>query len=143
MSNLDCSCTSCRSSDNPIFIAPSWFSAPPGLALPMVTRPDYWRNELLFRACDIERHPGPKRTLPLRGRDVLVQDVLPTTAQRYDVAVVEFENRCELETSMGSKSSSITVSTNLFCVRDPRTGTSRHSHFGLETLRASGEILWC
>ena len=32
-----------------------------------------------------------KRALPPRGRDVLVQDVLPTTAQRYDVAVSEFE----------------------------------------------------
>ena len=29
--------------------------------------------------------------VPLRGRDVLVQDVLPTTALRYDVAVSEFQ----------------------------------------------------
>ena len=70
----------------------------------------YWRDEMLYRAGDVERH-GPKRALPLRGRDVLVQDVLPTTVQRYDMAVAEFENICESETSMGSKSSSITVST--------------------------------
>ena len=35
------------------------------------------------------------------------------------------------------------ISSNLFGVRDPRTTTSRHSHFGLEALRASVEILWC
>ena len=40
---------------------------------------------------DIERTLGPKRALSPRGRDVLVQDVLPTAAQRYDVAVSEFE----------------------------------------------------
>ena len=79
----------------------------------------------------------------LRGRDVLVRNVPPTTAQRHDVAVSEFENICLSETSMGSKSSSITVSTNWVIVRDPRTGTSRHSHLGLEAPRASGEILWC
>ena len=39
---------------DPIFITPSWFSAPPGLALPIRSRPDYWRNELLYRAGDIE-----------------------------------------------------------------------------------------
>ena len=50
-----------------------------------------WRNELLYRAGGIERHLGPKRALPLRGRDVLAQDVLPTTAQRYNLAVSEFE----------------------------------------------------
>ena len=32
-----------------------------------------------------------KRALPLRGRDVLVQDVLPTAAQRFDMAVSELE----------------------------------------------------
>ena len=40
-----------------------------------------------------------------------MQDVLPT-AQRYDRAVAEVENCLEPETSMGSKSSSITVSIN-------------------------------
>ena len=92
---------------SPSFITPSWFSASSGLALHLGN----WRNELLHRAGDIERHPG-KRALSLRGRDVLVQDVLPTTAQRYGGAVAEFENICESETSMGSKSSSITVSMN-------------------------------
>ena len=53
------------------------------------SRADYWRRELLYRASDIERHPGPTQARPLRGQDVLVQDVLPTTAQRYDVAVSE------------------------------------------------------
>ena len=46
----------------------------------MGSRPEYWRNELLYRADDIERHPGPKRARPLRGRDVPIQDILPTTA---------------------------------------------------------------
>ena len=37
---------------------------------------------------------GPKkREFPLRRRDVLVQDVLPTAAQRYDVAVSELEEQ--------------------------------------------------
>ena len=31
---------------------------------------------------DIAIHPGPKRALPLRGRDILVQDFPPTTAQK-------------------------------------------------------------
>ena len=146
----DYSHTSCWPCDGSISIAPSWFSAPPGLTL--------WdrdqtavENELLYRADDIERLP--ERALPLRGRDFLVRDVLLTTAQRYDVAVSEFENFCESETSMGSKSSSITVSTD--CVisafhifgpalcQEPRTGTSRHSHFRRETLCASCAILWC
>ena len=39
---------------------------------------------------DIDRNPGPKRALPPRGRDVQVQDVLPTT-EGCDVAVTEFE----------------------------------------------------
>ena len=49
--------------DDPIFIAPSWFSAPPGLTLPTGAGPIYWRNELLCRIGDIERNPGPKRAL--------------------------------------------------------------------------------
>ena len=87
----NCSRTSCWSCDDPIFIAPSWFSAPPLLTLPTGAGPDHWRNELLYREGDIERHPGPKRALPSRGRDVPLQDALPTTAQHYDVAVSEFE----------------------------------------------------
>ena len=55
------------------------FSAPPGLALP-----DYWRNELLYRGGDIERH-------------VLVQVGLPTTALRYDVAVSEMEEHLRVK----------------------------------------------
>ena len=38
------------------------------------------------------------------------------------------------------------IFSNLFCVRHPRTGTSRRSHFGLEAQRASGEnivvLIW-
>ena len=52
------------------------------VSLPTGSRPDHWRLELLF-----ERHPGPKRALLPRRRDVLVQDVLLTSVQRYDVAV--------------------------------------------------------
>ena len=98
-----------------------WFSAPPGLALPLGSLPDNWRNELLNRAGDIERHQEPKRASSSRGREVLVQDVLPTTAQRYDGAVAEFENICESETSMGSRGSPITVSTKWVCVQHLRT----------------------
>ena len=113
----DCSHTSCWSCDDPIIIAPSWFSAPPGVTLPMGSRPHHWRNEF------IERHPGPKRPLPLRGWDVLVQDDLPTTVQRYDVAASESENNCLSGTSMGSKSSSITGLNELghLCIQYLRT----------------------
>ena len=52
----DFSRTSYWPCDDPIFIAPSWFSAPPGLTLPMGSLPDNWRNELLYRAGGIERH---------------------------------------------------------------------------------------
>ena len=64
----------------PIFIAPSWFNAPLALGLPAGAGLDYCRNESLYRGADIERYRGPKRSLPLRGLDVLVQDVLPTAA---------------------------------------------------------------
>ena len=80
------------------------------VSLPTGSRPDHWRLELLF-----ERHPGPKHALPPRRRDVLVQDVLLTSAQRYDDMtwpVSVCENMCESETCMDSKSSSTTVSTN-------------------------------
>ena len=40
------SLTSRRSRHDPIFIDPGWFSAPPGLALPAGSGPDYWRSEL-------------------------------------------------------------------------------------------------
>ena len=49
--------------DDPIFIAPSWFSAPPGLTLSTGAGPDFWRNELWNREGDIGRNPGPKRAL--------------------------------------------------------------------------------
>ena len=57
-----------------------------GLGLPTGSGPDYWRNESLYRSGDIERHPGPKRSLPWRGRNVLIH-----SAQHYDVAVAECE----------------------------------------------------
>ena len=52
---------------------------------------DNWRNELLYRAGDIERDPGLKRAPSSRGRDVLVQDVTSTAAQGFDGAVAYFE----------------------------------------------------
>ena len=48
-------------------------------------------SKLFSRAGDIERYPGPKRALPMRGRDVSMQDILPTTAQHNSVAAPEFE----------------------------------------------------
>ena len=80
---------------DPIFTTPSWFSASPSLALPTGSLPDNWRNELLHRAGDTKRHPGPKSVLSLRGRDVLVQDVLFTSVQRCDGAVAEVRKRFE------------------------------------------------
>ena len=56
----DWSHTSCWPCHDSIFITPSWFSEPPGLALPVGAGPDCWRNELLYRGGDIERHHGPK-----------------------------------------------------------------------------------
>ena len=104
--------TSCWLCHDPIFIDPHWFSAPPGLALPMGSRPDYWRKELLYRGGDIERNTGPRRALPPRGRDVLVQDFLPTTSQRYDVGVSEFEKYMRVRDIHGLKNSSTAVSIN-------------------------------
>ena len=39
-----------------IFVTPNWFSAPPGLTLLTGSRPDCWRNDLLYRGGDNERH---------------------------------------------------------------------------------------
>ena len=87
----DCSLTPSWPRRDPTFIAPSWFSAPPGLALPAGSRPDYWRNELLYRGGDVENHPGPERALLFRKRNVLLQEVASTIALRCDVAVSGFE----------------------------------------------------
>ena len=67
----DWSRTSCWLCHDPIFFTPSWFSAPPGLTLPVGLRPDYWRNEPLYRTD--------------------VRDLLHTAAQHEDVVVSEFE----------------------------------------------------
>ena len=59
----------------------------------------------------MERHPGPKRALPLQRQDVLMPGVLPTTAQHHDVAVSRFEKLlASRQRFMGSKNSSATVS---------------------------------
>ena len=80
--------TSCWPCYDPMLISPSWFSAPPGLTLPVGSRPDYWRNGLLYRAGDVERHPGQKRAILFRGRDVLMQPLghRPLTAN-FSVSV--------------------------------------------------------
>ena len=65
---FDWSHTSCWPCCDPTFMSSSWFNAPP-----MGSRPDYWRNEWLYRADDFARHPGPKRALPSRGRGVLIR----------------------------------------------------------------------
>ena len=43
-------------------------------------------NELLYREGDIERHAGPQRALPSQGRDVLMQDALPTKSWPFAVS---------------------------------------------------------
>ena len=105
----DCSHTSCWPCHDPIFITPSWFTAPPGLSLPMGST-TLLAKELLYRGGGIDINPGPKRALPPRGRDVLVQDVLPTTAQLYDVTASEFEEYLRVRDSHGSKNSLAAVS---------------------------------
>ena len=103
--------------------------------LPMRSRPDDWRHDLLYRECDIERRPGPKRALLLR--DVLLGDVLPTAARLFEVAVPGFEEYLRDETFMGAKNSS------LLRFRRPRTRSSKHSHLWRGALRAPSTILWC
>ena len=112
----------------PIFITPSWFSAPPGHALTMGSLPDNWRIELLYRAVDIERHPGLKRAFSSRGRDV--RDI-------HGVEELLDHGLHDLGHLLRA------ISSKLLCIRDSRTGTSRHSHLRLETLCASGPILCC
>ena len=84
---------------------------------------------------DHHQHPAPKRALSLRGRDVFVQDVLPTTAQRYDGPLQNWKifasQRHPWSPRIGSSLRSI--SSNPLCVWNPRTRTSRHSHFRIET----------
>ena len=69
----------------PVFVVPSGFTTPPGLALPMGSRPEYWRNELLYRGGDIEKHPGPEPPLSSR-QNAQLQSMPPNTALHYDEA---------------------------------------------------------
>ena len=67
---------------------------------------------MLYRGGDIEKNPGPKRALHPRIRDVLVQgvlvqDVMPTTAQRFHVSVSVSDLR--VRESDGSKNLSAGV----------------------------------
>ena len=64
-----------------VFIAPKWFTAPPGIPL--------WDGDQTFGEtnCCV----GPKRALTSQGRGVVVQDTLPTTAQHDDAGVSKFE----------------------------------------------------
>ena len=57
----DCALPLCWLRHDPVFVAPSWFSAPLGLTLPMGSRPEYWRNKLSHQWGDIEKHPGPQK----------------------------------------------------------------------------------
>ena len=117
---------------DPIFVTPSWFSAPPGLALPIRWLLDDWRKDLLYRAGDIKRHPEHKRALSWRGGDVLV------LAQRHDGAVADFEKYLSVRDIHGLEEPlnhglhelgylCVQYLRTCFCVRNPRTGTSRHS----------------
>ena len=47
--------TSCWPCYVPMFISPTWFSAPPRFLPAMGSRPGHWRNDLLYRGGDIER----------------------------------------------------------------------------------------
>ena len=46
---------------------------------------------------------GSKRALPSRGRGVLIQDILPTTAQHVDVAVLELEEYLRVKVIHGTE----------------------------------------
>ena len=50
-----------------------------------------------------ERHPGPARALLSRERSVLIQDLLPTTAQHCDVAVLKLENNLRVKDIHGPR----------------------------------------
>ena len=91
----------------------------------MGSRPHYWRNELLYRAGDIERHSGPKRARPLRGRDVPMQDILPTTAQHFDVAVSKLDKYLRVGKIRGPEKLVSHGSTNIRNRRFVRTETVR------------------
>ena len=62
----DWSPTSCWPRHDPTFVTANWLSAPPGLTLPTRSRPDYWRNDLLYPGGDSERH-GPKTRTSFRN----------------------------------------------------------------------------
>ena len=66
----DCSQASRWPDDEPIFVMPSWFSEPPGLTLPLRSKADHWRNELLNRASDIENTPAQVVRFPCKGRSL-------------------------------------------------------------------------
>ena len=139
----DCSYTSCWSCAEPIFITPSWFSAPWARHCLSGSHAS-WRTRNIVQVTSKDLLDRNARFLR-EDETSWCRTLCPRTAQRYDGTVAEFENICESETSTGSKSSSITVchrsgsslhpiSSHLLCVRNPRTGTSRHSHFWPEAL---------
>ena len=77
-----------------------------------------------------ERNPGSQRALHPRGRDVLVQDVRPTAAQRYDVAVSEFEEYLRVRDTHGLEE----------VVRDGPNGFCRACIQYLQVCFASGSL---
>ena len=73
---------------HPTFITPSWFSAPLVLILPL-NQNAAEMNICIVQVTDIERLVQNAR-FPCEDRDDPMQDILPTAAQLYDVAVSEF-----------------------------------------------------
>ena len=71
---------------DPIFVAPSWYTAPPGLGLPTEAGLENWRNELLYREGEHRKTSWTQTHTFLRGRDVQMQDVLHTSAPHFEVA---------------------------------------------------------
>ena len=92
----DSSSTSHWPRHDPIFLAPSWFNAPPGLGLPSEAGPDNWRNELLYRGGDIERHPGPKRAL-CEGETSWCRTFCPLLRNATTWPYQNLKNTCESE----------------------------------------------
>ena len=108
------------------------------------SRPDYRRNDLLYRAnarflCEV---------------GLGARDVLPANAQRYDLAVAEFENICESETNHWleelvnhglNELAHLWIQYLRTCFASGTLGPGQAGTLisGFNALRASGAIWWC
>ena len=141
---LDCYHKSYWSCDDPIFIAPGWFSTPSGspsacgiavriFARRIVVSCRRYRKTSWSETCTSFAR---SRRLDARRSAHHCVALWCDASWRHGLRERQWRSR-RIGTSLH-----LVSFLNLFYVRDPRTRTSRHSHFGLETLRASDKILW-